>query len=113
MCARVVSIIPGLLRSRNALEESLHAMAAGNRRPKIWKVRIEWSSNPYLSRESLVLQVIVTETLSHWPWMVVECWKTTWDDVPVAPSNGRESGCQMRLNSASIYRFQMVYGVTD
>ncbi|GJZ30971.1 hypothetical protein Tco_0576018 [Tanacetum coccineum] len=77
------------------------------------KVRIEWSSNPYLSRESPVLQVIVTETLSHWSWMAVECWKMTWDDVPVVPSDGRENGCQMRLNSASIYRFLVVYGVTD
>nr|GEU28952.1 hypothetical protein [Tanacetum cinerariifolium] len=30
------------------------------------KVRIEWSSNPYLSREIPVLQVIATETLSNW-----------------------------------------------
>ncbi|GJT69697.1 zf-CCHC domain-containing protein [Tanacetum coccineum] len=36
--------------------------------------------------------------------MAVEYCKTTWDGVPVAPSDGRENGCQMRLNSASIYR---------
>ncbi|GJZ31977.1 MAK10-like protein [Tanacetum coccineum] len=54
---------------------------------------IEWSSNPYLSRESPVLQVIVTETLSHWSWMVVECWKTTWDDLPVVLLDGRKNGC--------------------
>nr|GEU70704.1 hypothetical protein [Tanacetum cinerariifolium] len=45
--------------------------------------------------------------------MVVECWKTTWDDVLVVPSDGMENGCQMRLNTTSIYRFLVVYGVTD
>ena len=38
MCARVVSIIHGLLRSRTALEESLNAMVAGNRKLKIWLI---------------------------------------------------------------------------
>ncbi|GJZ15052.1 hypothetical protein Tco_0550729 [Tanacetum coccineum] len=45
--------------------------------------------------------------------MVVECWKMTWDDVPIVPSDWRENGCQMRLNLVSIYRFLVVYSVTD
>ncbi|GKF66662.1 hypothetical protein Tco_0193179, partial [Tanacetum coccineum] len=45
--------------------------------------------------------------------MAVEGWKMTWDDVSVVPSDGRDNGRQMRLNSASIYRFLVVYGVTD
>ncbi|GJZ89163.1 hypothetical protein Tco_0660945 [Tanacetum coccineum] len=45
--------------------------------------------------------------------MAGDCWKMTWSDVPVIPSDGRKKGCQMRLNSAPIYRFLMVYGVTD
>ncbi|GJU03537.1 hypothetical protein Tco_1113875, partial [Tanacetum coccineum] len=32
MCARAMVIIPGLLRSRNALQSSLNAMESGNRR---------------------------------------------------------------------------------
>ncbi|GJY72481.1 putative ribonuclease H-like domain-containing protein [Tanacetum coccineum] len=35
MCARAMAIIPGLLRSRNALQSSLNAMESGNRRLKI------------------------------------------------------------------------------
>ncbi|PWA46807.1 hypothetical protein CTI12_AA505100 [Artemisia annua] len=38
MCARAVAIIPGLLASRNALEQSLNAMAGANRRLKIWLI---------------------------------------------------------------------------
>ncbi|GJX04428.1 hypothetical protein Tco_0190344 [Tanacetum coccineum] len=35
MCARAMAIIPGLLRSRNALQSALNAMESGNRRLKI------------------------------------------------------------------------------
>ncbi|GKG32712.1 hypothetical protein Tco_0430222, partial [Tanacetum coccineum] len=45
--------------------------------------------------------------------MAVEYCKTIWDDVPVVPSDRRENGCQMRLNSAFIYKILVVYGVTD
>ncbi|GKE23807.1 hypothetical protein Tco_1435319 [Tanacetum coccineum] len=78
------------------------------------KVRIEWSSNPYLSREIPVLQYADDDR----DWllssrMAGDCWKMTWSDVPVVPSDGRKKGCQMRLNLAPIYRFLMVYGITD
>ncbi|GJS05211.1 hypothetical protein Tco_0321719 [Tanacetum coccineum] len=33
--------------------------------------------------------------------MAGDCWKMIWSDVPVVPSNGRKTGCQMRLNSVS------------
>ncbi|GJS03263.1 hypothetical protein Tco_0319771 [Tanacetum coccineum] len=45
--------------------------------------------------------------------MAMKCWKMVWDDVPIVPSDGRENELQLRLNSAPIYRFLMVYGVTD
>ncbi|GJZ35207.1 hypothetical protein Tco_0581024, partial [Tanacetum coccineum] len=35
--------------------------------------------------------------------MAGDCWKMTWSDVPVVPSDGRKKGCQMKLNSAPIY----------
>ncbi|PWA47056.1 zinc finger, GRF-type [Artemisia annua] len=38
MCARAMAIIPGLLASRNALEQSVNAMAVANRRLKIWLI---------------------------------------------------------------------------
>nr|GEV70696.1 copia protein [Tanacetum cinerariifolium] len=41
--------------------------------------------------------------------MAGDCWKITWNDVLVIPFDGRKKGCQMRLNSALIYRFLMVY----
>ncbi|GJV99972.1 hypothetical protein Tco_1555224 [Tanacetum coccineum] len=45
--------------------------------------------------------------------MADDRWKMTWSDVPVVPSDGRKKGFQMRLNSAPVYRFLMLYGVTD
>nr|GEZ92303.1 hypothetical protein [Tanacetum cinerariifolium] len=45
--------------------------------------------------------------------MAGDCWKMIWSDVFVVPSDGRKKGCQIRLNSALIYRFLMVYGVTN
>ncbi|GKA93378.1 hypothetical protein Tco_0815364 [Tanacetum coccineum] len=45
--------------------------------------------------------------------MAGDRWKMTWSDVPVIPSDGRKKGCQIRLNSAPIYRFLIVYGVTN
>ncbi|GJY83333.1 hypothetical protein Tco_0496709 [Tanacetum coccineum] len=44
--------------------------------------------------------------------MAGNCWKMTWSDVPVVPSDGRKKGCQMRLNSTPIYRQNGLYGVT-
>ena len=41
MCARSVQIIPGLLTSRNVLEESLRSMAAANGRLKMCLV-LSW-----------------------------------------------------------------------
>ncbi|PWA40627.1 hypothetical protein CTI12_AA563160 [Artemisia annua] len=38
MCARSTEIIPGLLMSRNVLEESMNELRAANRRLKIWLV---------------------------------------------------------------------------
>ncbi|GKD08389.1 hypothetical protein Tco_1188074, partial [Tanacetum coccineum] len=44
--------------------------------------------------------------------MAGDCWKMTWSDVPVVPSNERKKGCQMRQNSTPIYRQNRLYGVT-
>ncbi|GJU40017.1 hypothetical protein Tco_1192974 [Tanacetum coccineum] len=45
--------------------------------------------------------------------MVGECWKTSWGDVPVVPSDGRKKGWVSGLNSNFIYRLKIGYGVTD
>ncbi|PWA44337.1 zinc finger, GRF-type [Artemisia annua] len=49
MCARSIHIIPGLLRSRNALQQLVNAMAAANTKLKICLfvkvVAIPWKRN--------------------------------------------------------------------
>ncbi|GKB18195.1 hypothetical protein Tco_0852118 [Tanacetum coccineum] len=58
-------------------------------------------------------QILTYLAKSQYYRMASDCWKRTWGDVLVIPLDEGKKGCQMRLNSASIYRFLGVYGVTD
>ncbi|GJR80210.1 hypothetical protein Tco_0150995 [Tanacetum coccineum] len=72
------------------------------------KINTSYPENPIRR-----IQVIECEDYGRYRTWLEECWKRTWDDVPVVPLDGGKKGCSFRLNLASIYRFLMVYGVTD